>query len=121
MRKLLVISLLLVPSPASAWGWAAHRYIMHRAIDLLPSEIKPFFVAFRDELAVRVVDPDLWQLAGWDDGPNHFLDFGVSEFGAYPFTVLPRDYAAALEKFGLATLRKNGLLPWREAEEFGNL
>ena len=75
---------------------------MHRAIDLLPSEIKPFFVAHRDELAVRVVDPNLWQLAGWDDGPNHFLDFGVSEFGAYPFTVLPREYAAALEKFGIA-------------------
>lgn len=111
----------LAPSPALAWGTAAHRYIMRRAIDLLPAEIKPFFVHFRDELVLRVVDPDVWRSAGWEDDPNHFLDFGVKEFGDYPFTALPREYGAAIEKFGMATLKRDGLLPWREAEEFGNL
>jgi hypothetical protein len=111
----------LAPSSASAWGTAAHRYIMQRAIDLLPPEIKPFFVHFRDEIVVRVVDPDVWRNAGWEDEPNHFLDFGVKEFGDYPFRALPREYGAAIEKFGMATLKRNGLLPWREAEEFGNL
>ena len=33
----------------------------------------------------------------------------------------PRDYGAAVEKFGIATLKRIGMLPWREAEEFGNL
>ena len=28
---------------------------------------------------------------------------------------------AAVEKFGVAQLKRYGLLPWREAEEFGNL
>ena len=111
----------LAPSSASAWGSAAHRYIMRRAIDLLPAEIKPFFVHVRDELVVRVVDPDTWRNMGWEDDPNHFMDFGAREFGDYPFTALPREYGAAIEKFGMATLRRNGLLPWREAEEFGNL
>ena len=111
----------LAPSPALAWGTAAHRYIMRRAIDLLPAEIRPFFVHFRDELVLRVVDPDVWRSAGWEDDPNHFLDFGVKEFGDYPFTALPREYGAAIEKFGMATLKRDGLLPWREAEEFGSL
>jgi hypothetical protein len=111
----------LVPAPASAWGFAGHRYIMSRAIDLLPPNLKPFFDHYRDEIVMRVVDPDLWRNVGWEDDPNHFVNFGAKEFGAYPFTDLPREYGAALEKFGAATLKRDGLLPWREAEEFGNL
>src|SRR5437870_414812 len=42
IRSGLVVLLLIVPAPASAWGVAAHRYILGRAIDLLPAEIKPF-------------------------------------------------------------------------------
>jgi hypothetical protein len=111
----------MLPSTASGWGFAGHRYIMRRAIELLPPELKPFFTAFREELVIRVVDPDLWRNVGWEDDPNHFLDFGVSELGPYPFAALPRDYGAAVEKFGAATLRRYGLLPWRAAEEYGNL
>jgi hypothetical protein len=111
----------LVPTSASAWGFTAHRYIMSRAIDLLPPDLKPFFEQHRDEIVIRVVDPDLWRNVGWEDDPNHFINFGAKELGAYPFTELPREYGAALEKFGMATLKRDGLLPWREAEEFGNL
>jgi hypothetical protein len=117
----LLLLLVSVPAPASAWGVAAHRYIMGRAIDLLPAEIKPFFDHYRDELVLRVNDPDTWRVAGWEDGPNHFVDFGRPDLGPYPFAAFPRDYNAAVEKFGLETLKRIGLLPWREAEEFGNL
>lgn len=116
-----VVAASLVPSSAFAWGFAAHRYIMRRAIELLPAELKPFYEHFRDEVVMRAVDPDLWRAAGWDENPHHFLDFGVSEYGRYPFAALPREYDAAIEKFGRATLKRNGLLPWREAEQFGNL
>jgi hypothetical protein len=113
----------LAPSSALAWGFAAHQYIMRRAIDLLPPDIKPFFAHFRDEVVVRVKDPDHWRNVGLpgEEDPNHFLDFGVTEYGRYPFTALPREYGAAIEKFGTIALRRNGLLPWHEAEEFGNL
>jgi len=110
-----------VPTEAFAWGAAAHRFIMRRAIDLLPAEMKPFFEHYREELVLRVIDPDLWRTAGFDEDANHFLDFGVAEYGAYPFAALPRDYDAAIEKFGLATVKRNGLLPWREADMFGQL
>jgi hypothetical protein len=126
MRKAFVLATALlmcslVPTSAFAWGFAGHRYIMRRAIELLPAELQPFFTAYRDEIVVRVVDPDLWRNVGWEDDPNHFVDFGAPEFGPAPFTALPREYGAAIEKFGAATLRRDGLLPWREAEEFGNL
>jgi hypothetical protein len=111
----------LVPAPASAWGTEAHRYIMGRAIDLLPPEIKPFFEHYRPEVVIRSVDPDVWRSVGWEDDPNHFVDFGMKELGAYPFADLPRDYGAALAKFGQATLNRVGRLPWREEEEFGSL
>ncbi len=126
MRKALVglLTVLLcslAPSPAWAWGFAGHQFIMRRAIELLPPELKPFFTAHRDELVLRVTDPDLWRNVGWEDDPNHYMDLGVPEFGPFPFTALPREYGAAIEKFGMATLKRNGTLPWREAEEFGNL
>lgn len=121
IRSGLLVFLVLVPAPASAWGAAAHRYIMGRAIDLLPADIKPFFDHYRDELVLRVNDPDTWRVAGWDEGPNHFVDFGRPDLGPYPFAGLPRDYGAAVEKFGIDPLKRIGMLPWREAEEFGNL
>jgi hypothetical protein len=126
MRKpLALVSALLLaivlPAPAAAWGFTGHQYIMRRAIDLLPPELKPFFTEHREVVILRVIDPDLWRNVGWKDDPHHFLDFGVSEYGAYPFAALPRDYDAALEKFGRETLERNGLLPWRASEMFGHL
>ena len=110
-----------LPAPAFAWGVVGHRLIMARAIDLLPPELKPFFLKHRDEIVVRVVDPDTWRIAGWPENAHHFVDFGVPEYGKYPFNELPRDYDAALQKFGRATLERNGLLPWRFSEFYGNL
>src|SRR5438093_4838155 len=96
VAALLVAS--LVPSPALAWGLVAHRLIMARAIELLPRELETFFAHYRDEIVMRSTDPDLWRNVGWEDDPNHFVDFGAREFGEYPFRELPRDYSAALEK-----------------------
>ena len=126
MRKVTLIAVALVaaslvPARASAWGFAGHQLIMRRAIELLPPELKPLFERYRDEVVIRVKDPDLWRTAGWEDDPNHFVDFGMKELGDYPFTELPREYGAALEKFGAPLLTRIGKLPWREAEEFGNL
>ena len=126
MQKALIVATIavvssLVPASASGWGFTAHRLIMSRAIDLLPPELKPFFTHHRAEIVMRSVDPDLWRNVGWEDDPHHFLDFGAREFGEYPFEALPREYGAALEKFGFAVLKRNGLVPWREAEIFGHL
>jgi hypothetical protein len=111
----------LAPGPALAWGAAGHQLIMRRAIELLPPELKPFYERYREELVLRSNDPDLWRSVPWDDDSNHFVDFGISEFGKPPFRELPREYGAAVAKFGLANLKRWGTLPWRVEEFSGSL
>jgi hypothetical protein len=116
-----MIAVLFQPAPASAWSWEAHRFIMRRAIEILPAEIKPFFEEHREEVINRSIDPDLWRDAGWEEDQNHFVNFGAPEMGPFPFVAFPRDQTAALEKFGAATLKRLGMLPWRLQEMAGNL
>ncbi len=115
------VGLLLVPVQAFAWGAAAHQMITRQAIELLPPELKPFFEFYRDEVVLRSNDPDLWRNVPWDDDANHFLDFGVPEYGKPPFVELPRDYDLAVQKFGIRVVKRNGTLPWRIEEMYGNL
>jgi len=68
------------------------------------------------------VDPDLWITAGWEDERSrHFVDMDADGTGPYPFNGLPRDYAAAVAKFGAARMRAIGTLPWRTEEMYGSL
>ena len=118
-----LIALLVMPPPALAWGYEAHKFIMERAIPLLPPELRPMFEAHRAALIERSIDPDTWQNAGFDDleSPNHFLDLDWEGYGKYPFAELPHDYTAALAKFGRPRIEDNGTLPWRTEEMYGNL
>ena len=119
---ILLAAFVALPSPARAWGVEAHKFIADRMIALLPAELKPLFEKRRDFIVERAIDPDLWRTVGWDEEPpNHFLDFDFEAFGPYPFTGLPRDYDAAVQKFGKAVITEQGTLPWRTAEFYGRL
>jgi hypothetical protein len=125
-RVLVLVGVLFVaaaPTGVSAWGYEAHKTIMDKAIALLPPEIRPLFEQNRATLVEHVIDPDLWQTAGFDsvESPNHFLDLDWDGYGKYPFDGLPRDYSAAVAKFGKDRVDKNGTVPWRVEEMYGNL
>ena len=118
----LLAAFVALPSPASAWGFEAHKFIADRMIALLPPELKPLFEKRRDFIVERAIDPDLWRTVGWEEEPpNHFLDIDFAAFGPYPFAALPRDYDLAVQKFGKETIHEQGLLPWRTAEFYGRL
>ncbi len=118
----LLVAVLLAPSPASAWGFEAHKLITDKAIDLLPPELKAAFEKRRAFIVERSIDPDLWRNAGWgDEPPNHFVDLDYKGFGPYPFEALPRDYATAVQKFGKDVIDAQGRLPWRVQEFYGKL
>jgi hypothetical protein len=128
MRRLIVIAgmlalAMLSPSSARAWGYEAHKAIMDRAIALLPAELRPLFEQNRATLVERSSDPDTWQNAGFDaqESPHHFLDLDWDGYGKYPFDGLPRDYTAAVAKFGKTRIEQNGTLPWRVEEVYGDL
>ena len=109
-----------LPSPAEAWGFEAHKYIMARAINLLPAQLRPFFEANRAFVVERAIDPDLWRTAGWEEeSARHFVD--MDAYGAYPFNDLPHEFDAAVQKFGKDVVQKNGTLPWRTAEIYTKL
>jgi hypothetical protein len=127
MRSRLVVMPLMIalvvaatPRPAPAWGFEAHKYIMVRAIPLLPRDIRPFFQKYQTTIVEHVVDPDLWRTAGWEqEPPRHFLD--MDAYGPYPFPNFARDYDEAVKRYGREFVEKNGLLPWRTAEIYQKL
>jgi hypothetical protein len=124
MRRLtglfVAATLAAAPSPAAAWGFAGHRYIMDQAIPLLPVEIRPFFLANRASIVEHAIDPDLWRTAGWvDEERRHFVD--MDAYGAFPFAALPHVEAEAVAKYGREFVDKNGTLPWRTEEIYGKL
>jgi hypothetical protein len=123
-RLVLLVAVLwsVAPTPAAAWGFEPHRFIMDRAIALLPPELRPLFEKHRAMVVERAIDPDTWRTAGFEEEEkNHFLDLDWEGFGKYPFTALPRDYAAAVAKFGRERIEDMGTLPWRAEEYHGNL
>ena len=106
--------LLAAPAPAQAWGFAAHRAIADAVIALLPAGLRPLFEQYRVAFVERSIDPDTWREAGFaEEAKHHYLDLDWEGFGPYPHAGLPRDYEAAVEKFGLARIEEMGTVPWR--------
>jgi hypothetical protein len=127
MRRLLavlgLVAVIVSPTSTYAWGFEAHKTIMDRAIALLPAELRPLFEQNRTTLVERAIDPDTWQIAGFDaqEDSHHFLDLDWEGYGKYPYTGLPRDYNAAIAKFGRQRIEQNGTVPWRVEEMYGSL
>lgn len=125
MRLRLVLLALFFLAPgdrADAWGFEAHRFIMNRAIALLPGELRPLFERYRAMVVERSIDPDTWRTAGFaEENKHHFLDLDWKGYGPHPHSGLPRDYGAAVAKFGRAEIEQYGTLPWRVEEYHGNL
>ncbi len=117
----LVVGLVLAGTARPhAWGLDVHRFVTDRAIDLLPDPIRPFFQKHRAFIVERSVDPDLWRNAGWsEEPPRHFVD--LDAYGRPPFGELPRDYDRAVERYGADFVQRNGTLPWRAGEIYGQL
>jgi hypothetical protein len=121
MRKGLSLALVALalwtmgPVPVDAWGFNGHKLITDRAIDLLPTELRPFFQKFRTTVVEHSVDPDTYRTMGFvEETPRHFLD--MDSYGPFPFKDLPHDYNEAIAKRGLDFVLKNGTVPWRTEE-----
>jgi len=102
-------ALFLAPS-AQAWGNNAQRLVLNKAIDTLPYEIRVFFDNNRTDLLRHVSDPFDAIAKNPNERHNHYLT--LEKYGRFPFENLPRDYKAAVQKFGKSKVDANGLLPW---------
>ena len=117
-----MVYVLATPASVHAWGYDAHKFIVDRAIALLPDPLRPLFEANRAIVVEHSIDPDLWRDSFADiEDPHHYLDFDWEGYGPYPFTGLPRNLDEAVKKFGKAQVDRNGTLPWRTEEMYGKL
>ncbi len=99
------------PRHAFAWGSNAHKLVVNKAIDTLPPDIRSFFEANRSDLLQHVTDPLDAETKTPAERHNHFLY--LDKYGRFPFITLPRNYKAAVSKFGKSKLESTGLLPWQ--------
>ena len=103
---------LVAPAGAFAWGANGHKLISNKAVDTLPPELRPFFEANRNFIVQHSTDPfDALAKNPVAERRNRILM--LDRYGRFPFESLPRDYKAALAKFGKARLEANGVLPWQ--------
>jgi len=117
---------LALPAVTGAWGMEVHRLITERAIDGMPPEIKPFYAADRAFISEHSVDPDLWRIMDLrgergDEPPNHFLDMDFEEGTKAPFSNIPRDWEAFVQKYGAGPANRYGRLPWRAEDVYTRL
>jgi hypothetical protein len=100
-----------IPQQSLAWGRNGQRLVVNKAVDTLPAEIRPFFEANRNSLVQHVTDPLDSPGKNASERRNHFI--ALDKYGRFPFAALPRNYKAAVTKFGKVKLDANGLLPWQ--------
>jgi hypothetical protein len=108
---LAALLLAFVPGRLTAWGTNGHRLVTHKAIETLPPELRPWFEANWNLISQRVTDP--LNAVSRNAAEIRFQRVQFEKYGRFPYDSLPRDYKAALKKFGKSTLDANGLLPWQ--------
>jgi hypothetical protein len=103
-------ALALFPQLASAWGRSAHKLVVNQAIDTLPQDVRGFFESNRGMLLQHANDPlDVVAKTPAEKRNDHLY---LDKYGRFPFDALPRNYKAAVEKYGKSKLQSNGVLPW---------
>ncbi len=106
-----LVIFLFSPQNSRAWGRNGHRLVVNKAIDTLPQDIRPFFESNLALLSRHVTDPLDAIAKSPAERHNHFIL--LDKYGRFPFEALPRNYKAAVTKFGKPKLDANGLLPWQ--------
>jgi len=123
-KSLLPIFLLLAftistVGEAQAWGFWAHQRINRLAVFTLPPEMLVLYKKNLEYITAHAVDPDKRRYAVDGEAPRHYID--VDHYGEYPFENVPRDWYAAVEKFGEDTLQAYGIVPWHIDRTYNGL
>ncbi len=118
--KAAVVAGLILSAGAAAlgWGMTGHEIAVRRAVGILPDEMKPFFVANRENITLFADEPDALSRVDSSEGANHYLD--LDAFDSYPFHNIPADEAEFAKRFGAEATGK-GRLPWAVRDTYGRL
>ncbi|MCC7503486.1 MAG: S1/P1 Nuclease [Flavobacteriales bacterium] len=98
---------------AGAWGFYGHKRINRMACYTLPPEMFGFFKRHIDYISDHAVDPDRRRYADPAEAPRHYIDIDHYAIGGVdPFSVVPRPWTTAVEKYTEDTLQAYGIVPW---------
>ena len=111
LAAIIAAAITVFPRSAQAWGPNAQKLILNKSIDTLPPDLRAFFDNGRAQLLEHVNDPLEDEAKKPAEKHNHFLY--LDKYGRFPFTQLPRNYKAAVAKYGKSKLESTGLLPWQ--------
>ena len=115
MRRAAWTFALLAPlffCPAAApWGTNAQRLITSKAVETLPLELRGFYQSRRDGILAAVSN----SMEAIERDPNQlrYHVLYLNRYSPFPYDQIPRDYKAAVAKFGRLKLEAAGLLPWQ--------
>ncbi|MGC4035172.1 MAG: zinc dependent phospholipase C family protein [Chitinophagaceae bacterium] len=111
MKKIfLSLIFISVTTTCFCWGFYGHRKINSTAIFLLPPQMMVLYKSNVDFITEHAVDPDKRRYILPQEGARHFID--IDNYGAYPYSSLPRKWKDAVAKFGEDSLQANGIGPW---------
>ncbi len=113
MKKISAITLfvfIVFASFRAKWGFFAHQRINKHAVFILPTEMLPFYKKNLRFLIEHSVDPDQRRYAVDGEAPRHFID--LDAYGDSATYKLPHFWKDAIEKFGIDSLNKHGIVPW---------
>jgi hypothetical protein len=112
MKKLTVITLLLLISPflSGFWGFFAHQRINRLAVFTLPPEMILFYKKNLGYITEAAVNPDRRRFSMPEEAPRHYID--LDHFGDSALFKIPQSWNKAVEKYSEDTLKAYGIVPW---------
>lgn len=111
---LALFTTLLSPPAAHAWGPLGHRVVSEKAIDALPEGLRKIMRPQANWTFIEdhAMDADLVRETDTEETLRHFIYLDRYEKSANPYAALPLSLGQMERKFGKATVRANGTLPW---------
>jgi hypothetical protein len=107
---MLGISIFLVHTPASSWGFYSHKKINRMAVFTLPPQMIGFYKKHIEYITEHATDPDRRCFADEKEAPKHYLN--IDCYGDKPFDVMPKLWKDAVAKYTEDTLKAHGTNPW---------
>ena len=120
-KRYIIASLMIGFMGLSSWGFLAHKTLQQVAIHQLPTELGLYFFAHQDYLVQHSIRPDVRRKDDKTEDVKHYLDMDADLFGPNYKTDIPHDFAQAVKKYTIDSLRKEGLVPWEVNRVYGRL
>ncbi len=117
MKRISILVLIVCAS----WGFLAHKTLQQISIYQLPDDLAGYFYANQDYIVQQSIRPDVRRRDDKSEDAKHYLDMDAHLFGKDYKTSIPHDFAKAVQKYGMDSLRKEGLVPWEVYRVYGRL